>query len=376
MKILYCITRSKWGGAQNHLFELIRAQVSKGSEVILVVGDEGDLTEKLHSNKINCKIIIMSSLVREISIRKDISTVVSLRKLIEKEKPEIVHLHSSKAGALGRVACIGNPNIKVIFTAHGWSFTDGVSKKKAKVFVAVERFLSRFTDRVICVSKFDYNIAQRAGIFKKTKGITIYNGVPDESQGDFLYRNINEPVNFVMIARFSEVQKRQDVLIDAAKLLSENNVNNYRITFIGDGERFLEAQKKVEEYQLSDKIQFLGFKENPMNYLDPNSVLTLISDYEGLPISIIEGMCMGRPILATDVGGVNELITHRKNGYLTSIVPKEIMLFISKICQLTTTEFQELSINSRKMYEQKFTIEKFLLKTFRCYEEVLQKKYI
>lgn len=371
MKILYCITRSKWGGAQNHLFELIRAQVSKGSEVILVVGDEGDLTEKLHSNKINCKIIIMSSLVREISIRKDISTVVSLRKLIEKEKPEIVHLHSSKAGALGRVACIGNPNIKVIFTAHGWSFTDGVSQKKAKVFVVVERFLSRFTDRVICVSKFDYNIAQRAGIFKKTKGITIYNGVPDESQGDFLYRNINEPVNFVMIARFSEVQKRQDVLIDAAKLLSENNVNNYRITFIGDGERFLEAQKKVEEYQLSDKIQFLGFKENPMNYLDPNSVLTLISDYEGLPISIIEGMCMGRPILATDVGGVNELVENDNNGYLVSLDTKEIMACMGKISSVSPYKFDELSKNSRVKYEEKFTNKQFISQTFKCYEDII-----
>ncbi|KAF1303526.1 glycosyltransferase family 4 protein [Enterococcus sp. JM9B] len=370
MKILYCITRSKWGGAQNHLYELIRAQALKGSDVILVVGDEGDLTKKIHENKIPCRIILMSSLVREISISKDLRSIRKFRKLVKKENPAIVHLHSSKAGAVGRVACI-NLNVKVIFTAHGWSFTDGVSKKKARVFVGIERFLSGFTDKVICVSKFDYDIANRKNIFKNTTGIAIYNGVPDEYPNLSLERDRNEPINFVMIARFSDVQKRQDLLIDAAKLLSEKGITNYRITFIGDGERLLEAKNKVHAYQLEDKIDFLGFKETPMDYLDHNSVLTLISDYEGLPISIIEGMCMGRPILATDVGGVNELITHGENGYLTSVKPEDIKLFMHKISQLTTDEFQQLSVNSRKLYEKSFTIDDFISSTFRCYTDVL-----
>ncbi|MEO1782572.1 hypothetical protein BAU18_002184 [Enterococcus diestrammenae] len=295
--------------------------------------------------------------------------------MLKKINPDILHLHSSKAGAIGRVASIGFTNVKVIFTAHGWSFTDGVSKKKAAIYVRIERVLSRFTDKIICVSKYDYKIAQNSKIFSKTDGIVIYNGVfssedyklPSQYSND--YSKLKP--NFIMIARFSEVQKRQDLLVEAAKVLVEEGEKNFQITFIGDGEKYEDTKKLVTKYNLTSHVIFLGFKNDPEKYFKKGSILTLISDYEGLPISIIEGMCAGCPILATDVGGVDELVRDGLNGYLTSLNPVEIAKAMRTMISLSPSEYAMLASNSRYYYESDFTIKKFIDATLQCYQDCL-----
>ena len=126
MKILYCITSASWGGAQLHVLELCADQLKRGNEVIFIVGNEGPLLDKVKKLK-GLKIIFLPSLVREINPINDMKAIIELRKIIKKESPDIIHLHSSKAGVVGRIAAIGlRKRVKVIFTVHGWAFTDGV----------------------------------------------------------------------------------------------------------------------------------------------------------------------------------------------------------------------------------------------------------
>ncbi|OYS46978.1 hypothetical protein CBF87_05095 [Limosilactobacillus reuteri] len=106
MKILYCITSSSWGGAQLHVLELCADQLARGNEVTFIVGNKGPLLDKVKQLK-GVKVILLPSLVREISPTNDIKAIVELRKIIKSESPDIVHLHSSKAGVIGRLSSIG-----------------------------------------------------------------------------------------------------------------------------------------------------------------------------------------------------------------------------------------------------------------------------
>ena len=176
MKIMYCITSSSWGGAQLHVLELCQNQMKRGNKVIFLVGNNGPLLEKVRRIK-GVRVILLPSLVREISFVKDITAVIKLRKIIKRERPDIVHLHSSKAGTLGRIASIGL-NCKVIFTVHGWAFTEGVNSKIKKfIYRTIEKSVSRFTDLFICVSEYDRNLGMERGVLNPNSHVAvIHNG--------------------------------------------------------------------------------------------------------------------------------------------------------------------------------------------------------
>lgn len=315
MKILYCITSASWGGAQLHVLELCADQLKRGNEVIFIVGNEGPLLDKVKKLK-GLKIIFLPSLVREINPINDMKAIIELRKIIKKESPDIVHLHSSKAGVVGRIAAIGlRKRVKVIFTVHGWAFTDGVSSTlKKHLYRKIEKSVARFTDLFICVSNYDAKIGKRDGVLNnKSNVVVIHNGSPLPQQNAVNY-SIHSPIRLVMIARFSH-QKDQKTLINAVAKLPKSD---YRLTFVGDGETLNTNKKIVSNLNLNKNIKFVGFKDDVSKELIENDVYILSTHYEGLPISIIEAMSYGLPILATDVGGNSEMVINNINGFLFS----------------------------------------------------------
>lgn len=311
MKILYFITTSNWGGASHHVYDLCKYQKGIGNQVYLAVGSKGLLSEKVQ--KLDIPIFILNSVKRNISPINDFKSVISFRRLVKKINPDIVHLHSSKAGIVGRLASAGLKNNKVIFTVHGWSFTDGVpSRLKKFIYKSVEKLVSPLTDLFICVSDFDKSIGFRNHVLgKQSKVIVIHNGslVPDKSKINF---SIHNQLRLIMIARFSS-QKDQDTLINAVKDLP---LNSYKLIFVGDGERLQYCKNLVSKFNLETNISFVGFSTNISKFLEKNDIFIMTSHYEGLPISIIEAMSYGLPVIGSDVGGNSELIVNNINGYL------------------------------------------------------------
>lgn len=377
MKIMYCVTRSEWGGAQSHIYELISNQSKKKkNQIVLVVGNEGDLTQKINSNNIECNIIILKELKRNISPKSDFIAVRKLKKLIGFEQPDIIHLHSSKAGAIGRIASIQidlKKRPKTIFTVHGWAFTDGVSKVKSFVYKKIEKILAIKTDKIICVSKFDYQLGIRNKIATSSKMEVIYNGVAS-NMINLNNKQKSEFIDFIMVARFSSVQKRQDLLIEAIKLLDNKDREKIRVCFIGEGDQVDHCKKLVKNYRLNN-VEFLGFKNNPQVFFTNRTYLTLISDYEGLPISIIEGMASECPIVASDVGGVNELVDNYINGYLVNNNPEDIKDTILNIIHQKDTVYDKMAYVSGKKFRENFSIEKFADATDEIYNE-LKKEFL
>lgn len=313
MKILYCITSSSWGGAQLHVLELCADQLARGNEVTFIVGNKGPLLDKVKQLK-GIKVILLPSLVREISPTNDIKAIVELRKIIKSESPDIVHLHSSKAGVIGRLSSIGlRKKIKVIFTVHGWAFTDGVSSRlKKSLYRIIEKSVRHFTDLFICVSYYDEKIGKRDKVLDSTSNVkVIHNGSTTPSEQSINY-SVHMPLRLVMIARFSP-QKDQETLINAVTKLPKDS---YKLTFVGDGETLQTNKELVSKYGLNHNIKFAGFKDDISDELINNDVYILSTHYEGLPISIIEAMSYGLPILATNVGGNSEMLENNINGFL------------------------------------------------------------
>lgn len=371
MKILYGITSSNWGGAQENVFQLISHRLKKNDNVVLVVGNKGALTAKVKSEFPQVKIYIINTMVRNINFIKDIKSMVTFRKIIRKEKPDIIHLHSSKAGVIGRIAG-GNNKAKTIYTVHGWPFTnkDG-SVLKNSIFSFIERSLSSVTDYYICVSRYDECLGVKKKIFSKGENNyeTIHNAIKKHNDVFRRGKLAGGALNIIMVARFSP-QKDQEGLI---RVLSKLDKKSYKMTFVGDGPTLAKNKALCERLNISDRVNFLGFKENVISLLNQNDLFILSSHYEGLPYSIIEAMSTGLPIIASNVGGNNELVANNVNGYLYDSY-KDLYLRLRELIG-DKEKVKKMGEESYRMFEDNFQIEKQMKKVDKVYNLLINRGY-
>lgn len=375
MKIIYCITKADNGGAQTHLIQLAN-HFCLHHDVYVIVGDRGPMIEQLDAR---AKVVVIEHLVGPIDIKQDILAIKALAQFFSKVQPDVIHLHSSKAGTVGRIAHLISKSrgARVIFTAHGWAFTEGVKPVKKFIYLMIEKLMSRITDSIICVSKFDEELAMKYR-FNQLKLTTIHNGIADVSVVKQALTNETQesmvdvggaPVNqydvhverslqhqFVMIARFA-YPKLQQNLIAAIAILKSQYKKHAHFTFIGDGLTLNDCKQQVTQAGLDNDVTFLGNVINASNLLSQYDTFVLISKHEGLPISIIEAMATGLPVIASRVGGITELVTN--NGVcVKNNRPETIAKVLAEY--LTADDYDALSNQSRKRYLECFTEEKMI----------------
>lgn len=367
MKIVYIITKGTWGGAQNHLFHLIQDQVARNHEVELVVGETGRLVDEVRDKFPQVKIHHISTLMNDLKLKNIFTTIYKLRKILKHSHADIVHMHSTVAGALGRISAIGLKS-KVIFTVHGSSFTPGVGKKREIFAKMVEKILLPFTNKLIFVSKFDYNlwVSQFKKLKKSNKGIVIYNGVENSVEKiKTSKRKYNNKLEICMAARFSP-PKKQELLIKSIKNSPLENL--VHVTFLGDGE-LLERCKLLGENNKA--FSFKGAVQNVSKYYTNADIVALISNFEGLPISLIEALPLSKPLIASDVGGVSEIIYN--NGFCVKNSEKSISDALRQVIDHPSL-LAKLGKNSYRLYEKYFKIETMLNDTNKVYQELLKGK--
>ena len=367
MRILYVITKSEIGGAQTHLMEVVRYMHRAGHDVSVVTGTTGWLTNELTAIGVDYE--ILPDLVREINPTKDIKIINSICHILEDKQPDIIHCHSSKAGIVGRIAG-AIKNIPAVFTAHGWAFTSGVSPAKRIIYAAIEHIMLGITKRVICVSEFDRKLATRWFLHNYNRVITVHNGIVDKTFNSDIVREHYLPLNLVSVARFSH-QKNNMELIRAVEQINKLYSGSLQLNMVGNGPLLSEAQAYVESHKLEDDVHFLGSRTDVDDILNQNDIFCLISNYEGLPISIIEAMRAEMPIIASDVGGVNELVQDGVNGFL---IPRgNISELVEKLKYIL--EHKELikfmGEASRKIYEEEYTADRMNQKILSVYNEVI-----
>lgn len=370
MKILYVITLPDVGGAQTHLVALASAMKGNGHDVCVLVGKQGWLTEQLQCYGI-C-FMIVNELVREISVRQDCLAIKQIRSIIKFYEPDILHCHSTKAGVIGRIAA-WLEGVPGIFTVHGWAFTEGVPFVKRVIYSVIENFMLNITSKCLCVSEYDRCLAKKWFLRDSDKIITIHNGISELLSDVYAGNTDRKPesiLRLIMVGRFSK-QKAHLLLIKAVKDINKKYPDRVHLVLVGDGDLLEEAKEYVLLNRLGNVISFLGKRTDVSNLLRQADVFCLISNYEGLPISIIEAMRAGLPVIASDVGGNNELVSHGVNGYL---VPRGEKISQAIESFLNNNDLiAKFGKNGQDRFKKDFTLSVMIQKIEQMYNEVLKK---
>ena len=333
MKIARFIARLNVGGPAIHVSLVTDELTQRGYECILAAGcvpeSEGDMEYYAADHQI--EVVRIPELVRPLSPKNDLIALWKIYRLLLRQKPKIVHTHTAKAGTLGRIAAILAGTPVVVHTFHGNIFDGYFSAMKTRLFLAIERFLARFTDRIIAVSASQrlelankYQIAPIEKIQVVQLGIDlgIFRNVPslDKHQVPELAEDEAEPegrhIVIGWVGRFVEV-KDPLLFIEFAK---EFRKSSPPVTFVmvGDGPMREAIQREIDHYGLRDVVSIPGWKRNMAEVYREIDFLVLTSLNEGTPVAILESMASGRPFVATNVGGMPDLMcgnAHSHDGF-------------------------------------------------------------
>jgi glycosyltransferase involved in cell wall biosynthesis len=361
-RLLYIVTNADLAGAPMHVLSLASHFV-RTFEVHCVVGDKGPLCDALKANGV--EVTIIPTMRSAINVRLDLASLFALKRLILRAAPDLIHAHSSKAGFIARLAGLFT-RTPVIFTAHGWGFAPGTPLLQKSFVWTAEALSATASARVICVSEYDESLARRWLPFASSRLTTIRHGIPDIP---LVASPQRQPPRISMVARVSG-QKDHALAIEAFSRLKSDSA---LLRLIGEGTRSSELQGLLASVPqpVRSRVECLGSREDVARLLADSEIFVLFSKYEGLPLTIIEAMRAGLPVLASDVGGVRELVSPRRNGLL---VPRDDLAAAVEALQFLVDHPQErakLGAAGRMRYLSEFGEQRMLSSTERVYRDAL-----
>lgn len=373
IKVLFVITKSNWGGAQKYVYDLATGLPRDKLEVAVVLGGTGVLLDKLRTAGI--RTISMPTLKRDINPLNDFSSFTFLFKLFKTERPVVVHLNSAKASGLGALAgrLAGVP--KIIFTAHGWAFNEDrylFSRILIKTFSWVTVML---THKTIAVSDAIFRDMQWLGA--QNKMVVIKNGIGpiDFLSPEAAHTRLSQlsdmefPTNAFFIGTIAELHKNKGLsyAVEAfAKITHENPLLYYFI--LGEGEEKEHLNTLVKYHGLRGRVFLLGFVEDASVFLKGFNAFILPSTKEGLPLVILEAGLAKLPVIATNVGGIPEIIENMKTGILVQPRdPQDIANAILSIVSNEAIQNSELGTALYTKVTRDFSIERTIAETTKLY---------
>lgn len=254
---------------------------------------------------------------------KSLKSIFSVRKIIKKYNPDIVYAHSSIAGAITRMADIGIEN-HLVYNPHGWSFNMQCKNIKKQFYRIIEKFMSHYTDIIVCISDAEKKSALNRKICNENKLYVIYNGIDingyDLTQNTLSKETIGiSEASFVVgtVGRLSN-QKAPDVFIKAAALIKKEIPNAFFL-MIGGGDKYDEIVNLAEYFGLQESYKIVEWVDNPIDYIRLFDVALLLSRWEGFGLVLPEYMLVRKPIVATNVDAIPWLIKDGKNGILIPV---------------------------------------------------------
>jgi glycosyltransferase involved in cell wall biosynthesis len=329
IKILRVIARLNMGGPALHVAYLTAGLRERGYDTTLVAGSlaRGEDSMAFVADARDVQIVRIDELGREISPLRDLVATVRLARLIRRERPDILHTHTAKAGTVGRVAALlagrRSPRI-VVHTFHGHVLRGYFGPIRSWVFRLLERWLAARTTALIAVSPQVRDDLVALGVAPPERfavirlGIELGERVAAEQNGRAESRRYLgiEPGRFAVgwIGRMTAVKRTDDVLV-AFKRLRDEGVDAV-LCMVGDGPDRPELERRAHELGIVRDTLFLGYQEDVAPFYAAFDALVLPSSNEGTPVSAIEALAAGRPVVATRVGGVPDVVQEGDDGFL------------------------------------------------------------
>ena len=351
-KVFHVITKLELGGAQKVTLMTLERLPRERYELGLVTGPEGLLVD--WANRIPCLTRVWNRwLVREVRPLKDALTLVTLWRLFRRERPQIVHTHSAKAGIIGRWAA-KLAGVPLIFhTAHGFGFNDFQRPAVRNFYVALERLTARITTKLFIVSYANADKAEKCGMVRRGDWILARDSIAVEEflqprpRGRKLaeWKVPEEKVIVGMVACFKPQKSPEDFVEVAASVLAKTD----RVHFVmaGDGELRRSVEDRIRKHGIGDHVTLLGWqneKDMPEIYRNLD-VVVLTSLWEGLPCVFSEAMACELPIVATNVDGAREAIVEGENGYLHD--PHDVPGMAQSVLRLVADEDLRRTMGAR-----------------------------
>jgi len=322
IRVARVIARLNIGGPARHTVLLSAGLDPARFETTLITGlvepDEGDMSGLARERGL--RPVVIPELRRALHPGRDLAALVKLTRLFARLRPDIVHTHTAKAGALGRAAALLARVPVRVHTFHGHVLEGYFSPGVSRLFLAIERSLARATDRIVVLSPRLRQGMLGMGIGRPEQVVVIPLGLELERfralrpEPEALRRPLGIPPGTPLLGSLGRLVPIKDhqTLLRALALLREGP----HLAVVGDGACRGELEALAAALGIESRVHFLGWREDLETILAGLDVLISSSRNEGTPVSLIEGMAAGVPVLATDVGGVADLVTHRETGWL------------------------------------------------------------
>ena len=406
IKVVRIIARLNIGGPAIQAIILTEGLKSPRFCPYLITGsvgpDEGEMTDFALEHGVQP--FVISELGREISCTGDFLAFFKLLKVLRTIRPDIVHTHTAKAGTLGRLAAILTGIPIRVHTFHGHVFQGYFNRITTQVFLLIERWLSRMTDRIVVVSHSQqeeltniYKIAPKKKFQIIPLGFDLKPFLLEPSQSDLRAKLGLLPTAFVIgfAGRLVPI-KNPFLIIDALQQLEGNrsvqelsDARPITLMFLGDGQLDASLKGRVQKEGLNSRVLFLGWRRDMAQMYSASDIVVLTSLNEGTPVVLIEAMASGKPFVATDVGGTQDLMvgegkeiigsnggrfTQYDNGILIASQDAEgltgALLYLKEHPDLS----REMGRTGREFVVKKFTKEQLLGNIQDLYEELIRTK--
>lgn len=297
------------------------------------------------------------------SIGSVLKAMLKIRQSIKNIKPDVIYCHSTWAGVLARfpMLLIGK-NCRVIYNAHGWAFLRDTAEWKRKIFAGVERLLTNVTDKIINVSKYEYNTAVKYGI-NKEKMYVIYSGISANKKP--ITKKITMPsdrINLLFVGRF-DPQKGIDWLLKVFPKCPRKDIHLYVI-----GDNVVSNGMGIEKKN-TEKVTFLGWvnhDELPAYYEACDAVI-MPSRWEAFGLVAIEAMKYGKPVIASNRGALPELISNDETGFIFKLDRTDSLLKLLTIVK--KENMKDVQKKIKKVFFEKFTDYKMIKNTKKEYRD-------
>jgi len=324
VKVLQVVTLSEMGGAQKVVYHIAAGLPQKLFEMTVACAPGGELVRWLQQLPHKVRVIEVPELRRNISPFFDLLALYRLYRLIRRERFDVVHCHSSKAGVLGRLAAWMAGVPKIFFTAHGWGINEYQSRTARFFYTWAERLAGAVSTRVVCVSENDLDKGRRLGLAVGGKFCVIYNGLPETKwfkgtlRGELGIKK--EDVVVGTVARLAP-QKNPFFLLETAGRMAARSDNcrgegKLYFVIVGDGPLRPKCEEFIKSKGLDGSVFLLGAREDAAELVQDFDVFVLFSRWEGLPLTVIEAMLAGVPVVANNTGGVGEMVVDGETGFL------------------------------------------------------------
>lgn len=306
-RLVYVVTLAEVGGAQSYVAGLMDGL---GGEFEVVVAAHGDGPLRRAAAAAGIPFVPLEHVRRPVSPVRDLRGLVELYRLFRRLRPDVVHLNSSKAGILGRIAARFAGVPVSVFTVHGWAFKAGHGRAAA-AYLWADRLVEPLATAVVCVSETELRAGLAAGTCREERTTVIPNAV-DPGPAVERAPATNGPLELVSVGRLAE-PKDFATLLSAVAALPPATV---RVVLLGDGPQREALQAQVAELAIADAVELAGEVDDVRARLDRADAFVLSSRSEGMPLSVLEAMAAGLPVVASDVGGVHEVVVDGETGRL------------------------------------------------------------